>query len=208
MSRGFDADGEWTIAFGKHEGFNFYACVQGARWLSVDGVADAVHVVAGDVSSSRGDARLNWSEFEGPSSCDKENRPGSRGAPRAADAAWSLHPAPACSGPAPSTAGARSWCRASSTAPKRRVLLAKSDRGARCRLENLPAPGYLAEVCRSATYSRSPAPKPQCRNVCRAELTGNVKVCSSTERWTLAIRCLKGVFLDAPRVLREHRSSV
>jgi len=48
MSGGFDAGGEWAIAFGKHDGIKFYACVRGACWLSVHGVPDAVYVVAGD----------------------------------------------------------------------------------------------------------------------------------------------------------------
>ncbi len=48
MSGGFDAGGDWTVAFGKHDGIKFYACVQGACWLSVDGVPEVVHVVAGD----------------------------------------------------------------------------------------------------------------------------------------------------------------
>jgi AraC-like DNA-binding protein len=47
-SRGFDAGGDWSIAFGQHEGIKFYAVDSGECWLSLEGVPDAVHVRAGD----------------------------------------------------------------------------------------------------------------------------------------------------------------
>jgi AraC-like DNA-binding protein len=48
VSGGFEAGGDWSLAFGKHEGIKFYAAVSGACWLCVQGVRDAVHVKAGD----------------------------------------------------------------------------------------------------------------------------------------------------------------
>jgi len=48
MSGGFDAGGDWSIAFGQHEGIKFYAAVSGECWLSVEGVPDAVRVKSGD----------------------------------------------------------------------------------------------------------------------------------------------------------------
>ena len=48
MSGGFDMGGEWSVRFGKHEGIKCYALVSGQCWLSVEGVADAVRVEAGD----------------------------------------------------------------------------------------------------------------------------------------------------------------
>lgn len=48
ISGGFEAGGEWSIAFGQHEGIKFYAAVSGECWLSVEGVPDAVRVKSGD----------------------------------------------------------------------------------------------------------------------------------------------------------------
>jgi hypothetical protein len=36
-SGGFDAGGDWSIAFGQHAGIKFYAAVSGECWLSVEG---------------------------------------------------------------------------------------------------------------------------------------------------------------------------
>ena len=47
-SGGFDAGGEWSLAFGPHDGIKCYAVASGECWLSVDGVADAVRVRTGD----------------------------------------------------------------------------------------------------------------------------------------------------------------
>ncbi len=48
MSGGFDAGGDWSIAFSQHKGIKFYAAVSGECWLSVEGVPDAVRVRSGD----------------------------------------------------------------------------------------------------------------------------------------------------------------
>jgi AraC-like DNA-binding protein len=48
MSAGFDAGGKWSIRFPRREGIKCYAVVSGQCWLSVDEVADAVHLKAGD----------------------------------------------------------------------------------------------------------------------------------------------------------------
>ncbi len=48
VSGGFDAGGNWAIAFDEDEGIKFYAAVSGECWVAVDGVSDAVHVTAGD----------------------------------------------------------------------------------------------------------------------------------------------------------------
>ena len=48
MSGGFDAGGDWSIGFGQHEGIKFYAVINGACWLAVDGVAEPVRVTQGD----------------------------------------------------------------------------------------------------------------------------------------------------------------
>ncbi|MGO9135678.1 MAG: AraC family transcriptional regulator [Methylovirgula sp.] len=45
---GFDVGGDWSIRFGRHDGVKCYALVSGQCWLAVEGVADAVHVKAGD----------------------------------------------------------------------------------------------------------------------------------------------------------------
>ncbi len=45
---GFDAGGEWSIQFGRHEGIKCYALVSGQCWLSVEGVADVVRLGTGD----------------------------------------------------------------------------------------------------------------------------------------------------------------
>jgi AraC-like DNA-binding protein len=48
MSGGFDAGGDWSIAFGAHDGIKVYAAVSGECWLVVDGVREPVRVRAGD----------------------------------------------------------------------------------------------------------------------------------------------------------------
>jgi AraC-like DNA-binding protein len=48
MSGGFDAGGDWSISFGRHQGIKCYAVVSGQCWLAVDGVAEPVRVTAGD----------------------------------------------------------------------------------------------------------------------------------------------------------------
>jgi AraC-like DNA-binding protein len=45
---GFDAAGDWSIHFGKHEGIKCYAVASGECWLSMEGVPDAAHVKTGD----------------------------------------------------------------------------------------------------------------------------------------------------------------
>jgi AraC-like DNA-binding protein len=44
----FNFGGDWSIAFGPHEGIKFYAVVSGECWLIVEGVPDAVRVGTGD----------------------------------------------------------------------------------------------------------------------------------------------------------------
>jgi AraC-like DNA-binding protein len=48
MSSGFDAGGQWSIQFTGNVGIKCYAVVSGQCWLSVEGVADPVHLNAGD----------------------------------------------------------------------------------------------------------------------------------------------------------------
>ncbi len=48
MFGGFDTGGEWAVQFGRHEGVKCYALVSGQCWLAVEGVADPVHMEAGD----------------------------------------------------------------------------------------------------------------------------------------------------------------
>jgi AraC-like DNA-binding protein len=48
MCGGFDVGGEWSLQFPRHEGIKCYALVSGQCWLAVEGVADAVHLKAGD----------------------------------------------------------------------------------------------------------------------------------------------------------------
>lgn len=45
---GFDAAGDWSVAFDQDDGIRFYAAVSGEYWLSVDGVTDAVRIRKGD----------------------------------------------------------------------------------------------------------------------------------------------------------------
>ena len=45
---GFDVGGELSLQFPKHEGIKCYALVSGQCWLSVEGVAEAVLLKAGD----------------------------------------------------------------------------------------------------------------------------------------------------------------
>jgi AraC-like DNA-binding protein len=48
MCGGFDVGGEWSFQFPQHEGIKCYAIVSGRCWLSVEGVAEAVHLETGD----------------------------------------------------------------------------------------------------------------------------------------------------------------
>lgn len=48
MCGGFDVGGAWSLQFPEHEGIKCYAIVSGQCWLAVDGLADAVHLMAGD----------------------------------------------------------------------------------------------------------------------------------------------------------------
>jgi AraC-like DNA-binding protein len=48
ISGGFEVDGDMAIQFPKHQGIKCYAVLAGQCWLSVEGVADAVLLSAGD----------------------------------------------------------------------------------------------------------------------------------------------------------------
>lgn len=48
VSAGFDAGGDWSIAFTGNVGIKCYAVASGECWLSVDGVDEPVHLRAGD----------------------------------------------------------------------------------------------------------------------------------------------------------------
>jgi hypothetical protein len=45
---GFDVGGELSIQFPRHEGVKCYAVVSGQGWLTIEGVAEAVLIKAGD----------------------------------------------------------------------------------------------------------------------------------------------------------------
>lgn len=48
ISGGFDAGGDWSVAFVPHEGIKLYAVMSGECWLAVDGVPEPVRAKAGD----------------------------------------------------------------------------------------------------------------------------------------------------------------
>ncbi len=48
MCGGFDAGGDLSVQFGKHQGIKCYALISGEGWLAVEGVPDAVRLRAGD----------------------------------------------------------------------------------------------------------------------------------------------------------------
>lgn len=48
IAGGFDAGGEWSAAFERHDGIKCYAVGSGECWLSVEGVLDAVRLATGD----------------------------------------------------------------------------------------------------------------------------------------------------------------
>lgn len=48
MFGGFDAGGQWSIQFPRHDGIKCYAVVSGHCWLSVEGVPEAVRLQTGD----------------------------------------------------------------------------------------------------------------------------------------------------------------
>lgn len=45
---GFDAGGDWSIAFRQQDDVKFYAAISGECWLTVEGVPEAVRISAGD----------------------------------------------------------------------------------------------------------------------------------------------------------------
>jgi AraC-like DNA-binding protein len=48
MSGGIDAGGDWSMQFPQNGFFKCFAFVSGQCWLSIDGVDDPIHLVAGD----------------------------------------------------------------------------------------------------------------------------------------------------------------
>lgn len=48
MCGGFDVGGDWSLQFPEHDGIKCYAIVSGRCWLAVEGVAEGVHLRAGD----------------------------------------------------------------------------------------------------------------------------------------------------------------
>ncbi|MEO5804996.1 AraC family transcriptional regulator [Devosia sp.] len=48
ISTGFDAGGDWSVRFSGNVGIKCYAVISGQCWLAVDGIAEAVHLQAGD----------------------------------------------------------------------------------------------------------------------------------------------------------------
>ena len=48
VSAGFDAGGDWSIAFPRNAGIKCYAVVSGGCWLVVDGIDAPVRIAAGD----------------------------------------------------------------------------------------------------------------------------------------------------------------
>ena len=48
MCGGMDLGGEWAVRFARHEGIKCYAIVSGVCWLAMEGVAEPVHLEAGD----------------------------------------------------------------------------------------------------------------------------------------------------------------
>ena len=48
VSAGFDAGGDWSIAFPRNAGIKCYAVVSGACWLVVEGIEAPVRISAGD----------------------------------------------------------------------------------------------------------------------------------------------------------------
>ena len=48
VSAGFDAAGDWSIHFPQNPGIKCYAVVSGQCWMSMEGVAEAVRLRAGD----------------------------------------------------------------------------------------------------------------------------------------------------------------
>lgn len=48
VSGGFEAGGDWSVEFDRHDGIKLYAVLAGECWLAVEGVPDAIPAKAGD----------------------------------------------------------------------------------------------------------------------------------------------------------------
>ncbi|NUY04336.1 AraC family transcriptional regulator [Paraburkholderia sp. JPY169] len=48
LSGGFDANGDWAVQFGAHDGIKFHAVLRGQCWVLVEGVPDPVKVSEGE----------------------------------------------------------------------------------------------------------------------------------------------------------------
>jgi len=48
VSGGFDANGDWAVQFGAHDGIKFHAVLRGECWVLVEGLPDPVKVSEGE----------------------------------------------------------------------------------------------------------------------------------------------------------------